>query len=274
VTKISIKLFMSVCVISLFLGLSNSSYAQNFKLAFVGEEKSFGKHDEAAFKWAKEKLNTTLISVSDLSTKDLTAYAVIWWHEGDIDPTPLMTDPIKKALLNYLQKGGSLLLSAAAEKLATELGIEKGIPRIYGPAVDAQEAGLTVRKDTENHPVWDGFKLKPGDRIKTTNVGYPKSSDYWSLKFVDAKTIGDCWETGSDWQNTVGAFVEWPVNKGLAFGMGWRLPHWATDNKERPTLEKLTTNVLRYLADKSAFLAVKPEGKIATAWGRMKRRSF
>jgi len=250
--------------------MENPAPAQEISLAFIGDEGTFQDHNKAAVKWARDTFSAEVIAPSDLAEVDLTSYAVVWWHDGDTDPTALLTEPVKKALNDYIQKGGALLPSAAAEKLATVLEVESGFPRIYGPGADNHAAGLTIREDTLNHPVWEGFDRAAGERIQTTSLGYPKSSDYWSRTYIDAVTIGDCWETGSDWTDEVGAFVEWPQEKGIVFGMGWRLPHWTDDNVDRPTLEKLTTNVIRYLASKSAFLAVHPSGNAITTWARSK----
>ncbi|HID55205.1 TPA: DUF4960 domain-containing protein [Candidatus Poribacteria bacterium] len=254
---------------ALLIIVTTLSFGEGFKVAFIGGQEAFGEHDKPAYEWAKDELNATLLDPADIPKVDLTGFVVLWWHEGDNDPGT-MDEEVKKAILDYLEKGGTLLLSAAAEKYASDLGIEKGMFRIYGPGSDNQEAGVTVREDTKDHPVWEGFDRTPGTKIKTTSVGYPKSADYWPSKFVNAKTVGDCWETGSDWGDTVGAFVEWKVGDGLVFGMGWRIPHWKEDNKERTTLEKLTMNVLNYLAENSAFLSVEPKDKSPIMWGRIK----
>lgn len=261
-----------VIVTIFILAITGLASAQSITLAFVGDEGSFLDHNKAALQWAQKAFNAKLIAPEDLAKEDLTRYAVVWWHDGDTDPTALIAGSVKKALNDYIQAGGAVLLSAAAEKLATELGIESGTPRIYGPGNDAQLAGLTIREDTVEHPVWEGFKRDAGEKIEVTSLGYPKSSDYWSRTYIDAITIGNCWETGSDWTDEVGAFVEWTKNtgKGIVFGMGWRLPHWTTDNKDRPVLEQITTNVIKYLAGKSLFFAVSPSGIIATRWAYLK----
>ncbi len=263
---------MVLVVIFCIFSLCNFAVSQMVKLAFIGDKATFGDHNKPALEWAEKTYGATLIDPGDVSKVDLTKYAVVWWHDGDNDPTPLAAKSTIDALNAYIQKGGAVLLSAAAEKLATDLGIESGVPRIYGPGADNHAAGVTIRQDTANHPVWEGFDLKPGEQIQVTSVGYPKSSDYWSLKFIEAVTIGDCWETGSDWKETVGAFVEWNkgTGKGIVFGMGWRLPHWKNDNKDLKTLEKLTSNVINYLAMKSLFFSVSPNGGATTTWAWLK----
>ncbi|MDA1191084.1 MAG: hypothetical protein O3A46_05290, partial [Candidatus Poribacteria bacterium] len=102
-------------------------------------------------------------------------------------------------------------------------------------------------------------------------VGYPASSDYYDKKFIDAVTLGDTWETGAEYQDRVGAFVEWHVGDGLMVGMGWRLVHFADDNKDLDMLKTMMTNVIEYLADNSAFLSVDAQGKVAATWGDLKR---
>jgi hypothetical protein len=248
------------------------SSAQQISIGFIGDQGTFGDHNNAAFEWASNTFNVTLISPADLANEDLTSYAVLWWQEGDADPTSLFTDDVAKALNDYVKKGGALLLSAAAEKLATPLGVESGVPRIYGPGADNQAAGLRIREDTVDHPVWKGFDPEAGVEIQLTPVGYPVSSDYWSRTFVEAVTIGDCWETGSEYGDAVGAFVEWPSGDGLVFGMGWRLPHWTEDNSDRPTLEKLTINLIDYLASESLFSAVDCTRSVVTTWASLKVR--
>lgn len=250
----------------------NAAFAQKIVVGFIGDQGTFGAHNKGALKYAEATFDSKVIPTGNVAKEPLTNYAVLWWHDGDTDPTGLVDGAVKNALNDYLNAGGTLLLSAAAEKLANEIGVETGTPRIYGPGADAQAAGLTLIKDTVNHPVWKGFGLKEGDKIQVTSLGYPKSSDYHDTLYKEAKTVGDCWETGSDWKSRVGAFVEWKAGKGLVFGMGWRLAHFTDDNKNLADLQKLTTNVVTYLAENSAFLAVRPAGNAVATWGALKSR--
>jgi hypothetical protein len=260
-----------IAIVILCIGMAEYRVcAQEISLAFIGDEGTFQDHNKAAVEWARDTFNAKVISPGALADEDLTRYAVLWWHDGDTDPTSLLTDAVKEALNGYIQGGGTLLLSAAAEKLATGLEVESGFPRIYGPGADDHAAGLRIREDTLDHPVWEGFERVVGEQIQTTSLGYPMSSDYWPNTYADAVTIGDCWETGSEYGDEVGAFVEWRQGDGIVFGMGWRLPHWTDDNEDLPTLEKLTTNVIHYLAAESAFLAVSPSGNAITTWAHLK----
>jgi len=271
--KRSIMFLAIVCLVS---SVGYSANAQKVVLGFIGDDAAFGDFNNTALEWSQEAFQTDLIAPQDLSGADLTKYAVLWWQDGDTDPTALLDKSATDALLEYIESGGALLLSSAAEKLATPLGVESGAPRIYGPGADAQAAGVTIREDTVDHPVWEGFNRKAGEQIQVTSKGFPMSSDYWSRTYKEAITIGNCWETGTDWTDEVGAFIEWTNNtgKGIVFGMGWRLPHWSDDNKDLATLKKLTTNLINYLASKSAFAAVIPSESISTTWGMLKMITY
>jgi len=248
--------------------------AQQVILGFIGDDGTFLDFNNTALDWADKTFQTTLIAPQDLAKTDLTKYGVLWWQDGDTDPTALLDKSTSSALMEYIESGGSLLLSSAAEKLATELGIESGTARIYGPGADANAAGVAIIEDTLDHPVWEGFNRVAGEQIQTTSLGFPMTSDYWSRTFKEATTVGNCWEAATDWTDEVGAFVEWTegTGKGIVFGMGWRIPHWSDDNKDLKTLQKLTTNVINYLASKSLFSAVTPSGNISATWGDIKSK--
>lgn len=269
------KRLIIVLVIS-FLMLSTCylANAQQVTLGFIGDEGTFGNFNKIALEWAEKTFQAKLIAPQDLANTDLTKYAVLWWQDGDTDPTALLDKSANGALMKYIESGGTLLLSSAAEKLATELGVESGVARIYGPGADGNAAGVIIREDSLNHPVWVGFDKVAGTQIQTTSLGFPKSSDYYDKVFKEAITIGDCWENATMYDDRVGAFVEWTNNtgKGIIFGMGWRIAHWSDDNKEIKTLQKLTTNVINYLANKSLYFAVTPADNISTTWGQIKTK--
>ena len=269
--KRAIMLFI---IMSLILTVCLATYAQQVTVAFIGDKANMADHNKAAYEWAQKTYKAPLIASGDIAKTDLTKYAVIWWHDGEADPTAQIKN-CKDALMKYIENGGTLLLSAAAEKLATDLGVESGTPRSYARGADGNKAGVTIRKDTVDHPVWEGFKRAEGEKIELTTLGFPTSSDYWSRTYKDAVNVGNCWETSTDWTDEVGAFVEWSnknTGKGVVFGMGWRIAHWTEDNKDRPNLEKMTTNIFNYLASKSAYFAVNPLGSLVTTWGDLKKQ--
>jgi hypothetical protein len=86
------------------------------------------------------------------------------------------------------------------------------------------------------------------------------------LGFIgDQGTFGDHNNAAFEWANET-------FGDGIIFGMGWRLPHWTEDNSDRPTLEKLTINLIDYLASESAFLAVDCTRSAFTTWATLKVR--
>ncbi len=248
------------------------------KVAFIGDDGSFmgGGPNEEAYEWAKNQLGVTLVDPDDIPELNLTQFPVLWWQEGDRDPG-MIGEAVKESILDYLEKGGTLLLSAVAEKFANELGIEQGPFRIHGPTNDGSFGGTAVREDTKDHPVWEGFDRTPGTQIITSSDGSSKTSDYFDSLFMDAKTLGDGWRTKADGQtilygDRVGAFLEWEVGDGRVVGMGWMVANWEEENEDRDKLEKLTKNIINYLIEASAFLAVSTEDKLSVTWGAIKEK--
>ena len=267
------KFLLSLAVFLAFL--ATSSFGNEFETAFIGDEAAFGTHNEVAHEWAKEELGATLIEPGDIPKRDLTKFAVLWWHEGDNAPGELEAAAMD-ALLDYLRKGGTLLLSAGAEKYAFDLGIETGQFRLTGPLDDNSFAGVAVREDTKDLSIWAGFDRTPGTEIQTS-PGLPRTADYHKLQLVDGKTMGNCWRITNAGQKVnygeqIGGFVEWEVGNGKVFAMGWRISYWKEGNDDIANLEKLTTNVINYLAEASAFFAISPEDRLPIVWGSIKAR--
>ncbi|MDA1192639.1 MAG: hypothetical protein O3A46_13285, partial [Candidatus Poribacteria bacterium] len=141
------------CLAALVVGQAASA---QITLGFIGDEGKFGKHNMPAYEWAKGNYDTTVIPVADVPGADLKQYGVVWWHDGDANPALAWDEGAGDTLVSYLEAGGTVLLSAGAEQLATSMGVESGVPRWYATAADAHLAGLVVRDDTAKHPVWKG----------------------------------------------------------------------------------------------------------------------
>jgi len=52
--------------------------------------------------------------------------------------------------------------------------------------------------------------------------------------------------------------------------MNWRLPNFHQNNKNIDMLEKLTANLIEWLASESAFASVSSQGKLPVVWGKIK----
>ena len=114
------------------------SSAQQISIGFIGDQGTFGDHNNAAFEWASSTFNVKLIAPDNLANEDLTKYAVLWWQEGDADPTSLFTDDVGKALNDYVEKGGALLLSSAAESWLRYWESSPGFPAYTARALIAK----------------------------------------------------------------------------------------------------------------------------------------
>ena len=69
-----------------------ATYAQQITVAFIGDKANMKDHNKAAYEWAQKTYNAPLIASGDIAKTDLTKYAVIWWHDGEADPTAQVKD--------------------------------------------------------------------------------------------------------------------------------------------------------------------------------------
>jgi hypothetical protein len=54
--------------------------------------------------------------------------------------------------------------------------------------------------------------------------------------------------------------------------MNWRLPNFHKNNKDIDQIQKLTENVINWLASESEFAEVSAGGKLPIVWGRLKNQ--
>jgi len=261
----------------LLIMVAVNANAQKIKMGFIymGDEGAFTK---PALEFAEKTFDTTELTRKDLTGKDLTKFAVLWWHEGDSDPGTL-TDGELNAFLKYAEAGGAVLLSAWAIRYATPMGLEDAEARQFGPVdADGVAVGVTVREDTAGLPLWEGLENidgkapEAGDRIQVNSTGYPKSGDYYDKIWKNFITVADSWgPPENDWADRIAAFGYWKAGKGKVFNMNWRLPNFHKNNENIDMLQKLTGNLIEWLASESVFSAVEPSGKITITWGAIKR---
>ena len=60
---------------------------------------------------------------------------------------------------------------------------------------------------------------------------------------------------------------------GKVFNMNWRLPNYHKNNESIDQIEKLTENVINWLASESEFADVSAGDKLPIVWGHLKIRS-
>ena len=262
--------------VALFLGAVYCADAMVPKIAFIymGDDGPFTK---PALEYAKKTFDTKQLTRKQLTSVDLTKFAVVWWHDGDTDPGALTNQEID-AFIDYAEAGGAVLLTGWAIRYATPMGLEDAEARQFGPVeADDIEVGVTVLKETEKLPIWDGLENIDGkppkaeDRIQVNSTGYPKSGDYYDKIWKNFITVANAWgPPGDDWTDRIAAFGYWKVGDGKVFNMNWRLPNFHKNNKNIDMLEKLTTNLIEWLTSESAFASVSPQGKLPVVWGKIK----
>jgi formylglycine-generating enzyme required for sulfatase activity len=178
----------------------------------------------------------------------LSQFGVLWYHQGDsAERTALHDAPAIEALEAYVADGGGLFLSGAALAMVHDFGIESIRPRIADGGQDGFQASI-VPVETA-HPIFGGLAFEGiftgGTVLKVTERGYPAYSDF----FGSGGPKGGMLLARANYADE-NPLVEYELGKGRIIVMGWRLPHYADrNNAHRDTLEKLTGNVLFYLAD-------------------------
>ena len=178
----------------------------------------------------------------------LSQFGVLWYHQGDSAERTTLHDVVGiKALKAYVADGGGLFLSGAALAMVHDFGIESIRPRISGGGQDGYQASI-IPVETA-HPIFGGLDFEgifTGSRIlNVTEHGYPAFSDFYGSGGPKNGMLLARANAGNE-----NPLVEYEFGKGRIIAMGWRLPHYADpNNKHRDTLERLTGNILSYLAD-------------------------
>ena len=228
-------------------------------LAVAPAADKLGPEARAALALASKLATTTLILVpadgafvdESLRPVNLNAFDVLWYHEGDTaaqtTPHGARSFPI---LRKYVSDGGRLLLSGAALSLVNTMGVEPAKARRFNGARDNYIARIIPVETT--HPIFRGLSpvadLETGP-IPITSSGYPAFADYLG---AGGPTTGmllaraDC--------SAENPIAEYQLGKGRIIVLGWRLAHYSdAANAHRANLERLTANILSYLADSSQW---------------------
>lgn len=267
--------YIVFCLTFLLLwGISVSNAAVEVGFIYLGDK---GDFTAPALEFAKKAFKTQELGKADLKSNTFKAFGVIWWHEGDTDPGELSAAEIA-AFMDYAESGGAVLLTGWAIRHATNFGLEKAVARQFGPvAEDGIAVGITVLKETVERGLVEGLENIDGkapqvdDRIQVNSTGYPKSGDYYDRIWQEFITLANAWgPPANDWEDRIAAFGYWEAGAGKVFNMNWRLPNYHKNNKDIEQLEKLTENVIHWLASESEYAAVSAGGKLPIVWGRLK----
>lgn len=158
------------------------------KVAFLGAYATSGEishpDDKSAYEWFDASFPVSeYLSFADIRAgKDLSGYAVIWYHYDSYDKggDPVIHPEANKpevieALKGYLAQGGGLFLSSAGLTLGNVLDIAQsggmwnnawGYERTEPFEVnDGNGYGWGLRiKGNEDHPIFQGLRMAPGEK--------------------------------------------------------------------------------------------------------------
>ena len=259
------------------------AHSVDVTVGLLAGSNELGEVEEAAYQWADDNFQATILTTDNNGTFKnssgtaikLDQFAVLWlfYTETNKLPEPLLADATKKAILDYIEAGGGIFLSALGLRYVADLGVEKGgVPRNLSPlGKGPPEIGIKPTADVKDHPVYKGFDTN-GPIFLTSMAQAGFSSDFHNFggtppagKILGTKTRGGGAGGGER------PFVEYDVEDGKIITLGHHNGVYTdTKSEEADNLRKLTANVLNYLAENSAFLAVEPEGKLTTTWGNLK----
>ncbi len=238
--------------------------AADVPLGFLVPEVStdkLGAEAQAAWQLAEKLTSATLLLPVEDGTfvnqagqpVALSAFAVIWHHQGD---TPAQSGPLYRsqtvqALRQYVDGGGGLFLSGAALAMVHTLGIEPVRPRMGNGGSDAYQVKLIAA--LRDHPVFAGLSFEGifegNTLVSLTNGGWPAYADFHGS---GGPTCGMLLARANSGEEN--PLAEYASGQGRVIVLGWRAANYAlTDNRHRENLERLTGNILAYLAAKEQW---------------------
>ncbi|MCG9126164.1 DUF4960 domain-containing protein [Candidatus Poribacteria bacterium] len=258
-------------------------YSVDITVGFLSSGEEPHEVEDAAYNWTDENYQTTRLIANDNGTfknnagnaLKLDQYAVLWLihTKSNALPDAFLSDGTKKTILDYIESGGSIFLSAVGLRYVADLGVEKGgNPRVFQPiGKGPPPIGVTPTDEAKNHPIFKGFDTnEPIFLTSMDQGGFTSDFHNFAAKDPEGKILGTKTRGGG-----AGAgerpLVEYDVQDGKIITLGHHNGVY-TDNKskESDNLRMLTKNILDYLADNSAFLAVQPNEKLTTTWSRFK----
>lgn len=180
----------------------------------------------------------------------LSQFNVIWYHQGDDVnlPADLRNPGTLEGLRSFVVEGKGLFLSGVAARLVVDLGLETAPMRTVRKGQDLYQAALVPV--IKNHPVFVDLPLSLGGEIFLTSGGYPAFADF----FQSGGPKGGLLLAHANYGDE-NPLLEYRLGKGRIITLGWRIPHFSlTNNKYRQALERLTCNILDYLADEGRWV--------------------
>lgn len=281
VHSVTFRRFFIVLLFSTVLILP--AHSVDVTVGLLAGSDKLGVVEEAAYQWADENFQATILTAdvngtfknSGGTAVKLDQFAVLWlfYTETNKLPEPFLADATKKAVLDYIEAGGGIFLSALGLRYVVDIGVEDGgNPRVFKPLSKGNgQIGVIPTDEAKDHPVYKGFDTsKPVFITNMAEAGFTADFVNFKAKPPAGKILGTKTLKGGKGAGER-PFVEYDVEDGKIITLGHHNGVY-TDNEsaEGDNLRKLTANVFNYLAENSAFLAVDPDGKLTTTWGNLK----
>lgn len=275
-------IFLSLITLAVFVA---SAHGDMFYLALLGKKGDLDPDIQNAYDWAKANYETTFLFPAggeflDASghARSLRGFSVVWWHQGRSEgpnapseglPESFTDSKTMNAVKAYVEDGGSVLLTGEALAYVHDMGIEPMEARMLDIWGQEYTACALPTDEGKEHPIFKGFDKETAvccadTSTSTTADFYNKPGEPEGVLLADSST-------GAGKAGTERPIIEYTVGDGKIIVCGWRLTMWADDNNEfRSNLEQLTTNMLEYLKEMSAFMAVSPVSELPETWGKLK----
>jgi len=261
-----------LCLLLGLIGFTSTTWSQNFTLGLVADG-DLMPNSEEAYNWAMGKFNAQIIPIPE-SKADLSKLSVIWWDESNSPsiPASFLEQDVIDAFLEYVEDGGSLLLSNLAFHYVFEMGLQEAEPRYFGANENAvlDWTDIQITKGEEDHPIFKGMDIE-GGVIQYDILGYAEGSDFYDDADAEVplgpEDNGILLATSIDGQPQVNSLVEYSVKNGNIVLIGWVWSSWVINADLEDIHGPLHANILNYLA---VLAAVEHSGKLVYTWGAIK----
>ncbi len=228
----------------------NSSHAV-LKVGFLSDLIN-SEETQAAYNFLLNEKNLHPIKVTFNQLKNnsqiLKTFNVLWYHRPDSSAlTNSETDAdFLRNLKNYVEHGGSLLLTLDAVKLLVPLGLEKQEPEVkYVQAIDEGYGRKLGLHSFRSHPVFEG--LNGGAYIwAPLSDGKVRQLGYFGNSVPEGKAVAVDWAYITLKEDSK-LMLEHKLGKGKILSVG-TYTFFNPPNQNRLQLEAFTKNCLKYLA--------------------------
>ncbi|GAB3418052.1 hypothetical protein GCM10027435_17510 [Haloparvum alkalitolerans] len=211
-----------------------------------------GPGETAARNWCRERFadveTASLAAVADGSV-DLDRFDVCWWHAVEPVANPRTVAACEPRVTDYVESGGGLLLSARAMGQVAALGVDEVPPDATGTEAVHEPVGPLWKSAYADHPAHEGFETL---RHHTRPAGEEAPFARYEDVLPAAGDVLASTHRGADDVPHEVTTVSWRRGAGTVVGVGVGLDFERADDHTRAKRDRLTGNLLRFLADGGA----------------------